>query len=92
MKLLLEKQIKEPIKLECGDVIVHNSDSYIVMSFVHSYGTDKTYIAKSFNGKDGLCGLYTSLAGLNEAFIKRGLDKSTTVYKSNDYSLTLIKN
>jgi hypothetical protein len=92
MKLVIEKEVQQPITLECGDVIETDGDSYLVVEFIVAYGGDKKYIAKSFDGKQGLFGIFNSLASLNEGFIKRGLPLRSTVYKANEYSLKLVKN
>lgn len=92
MKLVIEKEVKKPVTLECGDVIETEGDSYLVVEFVTTYGEGKKYIAKSFDGKQGLFGVFNSLDSLNEGFTRRGLNTRSTVYKASEYSMKLVKN
>lgn len=76
-------------KLELGDVIEWYSYLWDDYSYYLVMELEGKYVAKSFDGKGNLLGIYDSLQELNEAFIECGTYKNCTVYKPSKYYLAI---
>ena len=81
------KETNSQSNLELGDIIYHNDEFYLEMSV----GCE--YLAKRFDGSQGLCGRYSTLNELNQEFAYRlkNVLHGAVVYKSDDYELHLVK-
>jgi hypothetical protein len=89
LKMLVKREceLSDKPMLELGDVIEWHVDGlfYLVIEL------QGKYVAKCFDGRTGLFGIYNSLQELNEAFIERGTYKNCTVYKPSEYYLAIKK-
>ena len=86
MDVVLKETNMQP-KLELGDIIYFDDEFYLVMS------VGSEYLAKRFDGVQGLCGSHSSLLALNQEFTSRlnNVLHGAVVYKSKDYELHLVK-
>lgn len=86
MEVVIKETNRQP-KLELGDIIYFDDEFYLVMD------ADGAYLAKRFDGFQGLCGGHATLKELNQEFTSRlnNVLHGAVVYKSKDYELHLVK-
>jgi hypothetical protein len=89
MEVKREFERNEKPMLELGDVIEWYSSLWDDCSYYLVMELQGKYVAKSFDGKGGLFGIYDSLQELNEAFIERGTYRNCTVYKPSEFYLAI---
>lgn len=87
MEVQVDIKLSGQPEIELGDVIVTNTDAYLIIK-----DTDG-YVARNFRGYTGLFGKFDSLQKLSDAFYSKksnGVLPQAVLYKHTEFDLKLV--